>query len=568
MRRRILSAVAAVLVAATAAWGLEDDLSDFTFKNMVDGYAGSALRLYPELDLYGNPSVAVALEQVILFPTLSLGLGSSRDVETIATGEPNAGATRTTTARTIGLYPVGAEILVPLEGGIVVGGSIYGGIDADSDKEVDDGYTTADETIITTDRDTRNLLSGSALFATALDELDVGARAFFTRRADPATEEFDQVSGNPAAADETYTTEGGTAVGDRKYREVETTFGGALGAGLESDDLRVGLGVAASHRIDDSSTGYVGVDQNGNGFDDTIVTVEQQQTSTEPWGGGLSHYDYLSRTTTSWIGVQPHALYRVDERLTAIGSGYWLPVARDVFTEYERTDPANENVYRETVRSGLASFGLLGGVRWDRWSRLSLRSGIGYELARSTFAWEILDAAGASLFDANNTDNYPEVSYGVDGEPEDDEVIADAGTRADGTPAWSVARTNRISLLTGAMWNPAAGVRVYSDGELNVSFGRQIYRVFNVDDDTVWSEEDPGSDLDWTLNALIGLAFDVGETLTLGFETGAILSTGTAGSYRDPLPTSTGGATTTPVDDVEEGRSRAFTLDVDVVVGL
>lgn len=566
MRNRWILMLAIGLLCVGTAAALEDDYSDFLFKEMVDTWLGPDLLLYPELGLERNPATALEIDQLLVFPRLSyttddFGTGAAdngQTVETIPEGQPQEGGTLTTTESYLSLGDFasgtasGVEGYLPLDGGAVAGGSLLFGATVDNSEEVDDNFGTAGETITTTTADQSLSLGATGLFATELGSFGVGGGGYFMWSRDPGEEEFNQISGDPAAG-ETYTTDAFA------FDDVVTMYGASAGLTMDQNGLELGVGLTADFSVDDASDGWVSVDQNANGFDESIVTIEEQQTSTDPWGAGNAFYERVDREQSFQLGVHPHAFYDLNETLTAIGSGYWYPFARRTETFYARTASANRNEQTEVWDSGLLNFGVLGGVEWAPAGGIAGRSGLGYELERTAYSQTDLDAGGATTFAAGNSENYEEVSYGVGGTPTNDDVIIDANFQP------TRATSHLVSLLTGVMWNPGPEVRFFSDVELNVEFFRDEYNVFNVDDDTVWTEIDRSNEFDWSLGTLVGFAFDVNEWFTLGMTTSGLFSFGDRDGTRDELPSGPS-SLTTPGNTTDE-RSSAFTLDIFVALG-
>jgi hypothetical protein len=566
MTRRFVTVLVLLLVLAGAAWGLEDDLSDFTFKNMVDQWTDTQLILYPDLNLIRNPSMALDIGQVMVFPNLSVAISNSETEETIPAGEPQAGGYLKQTNSSWMLWPVGGEAYIPLSGGMIAGGELLGGFASNGSKDVDSDFNTAGETITTTETDRRSFFAARGLFAMEVDSIGIGGRATFTLSSDPAKEEFDQVSGDPATA-ETYTTNDG--VFTLFYDDTTTTYGGTVGMRMASNGLDFGLGARLNAVTEDSSTGWKAVDKNGDGFAESIVSDETYYTTTETWGfpfDTYSSYDYKNQEQTMEVTLYPHLFYELGDGLRLLGSGYWMPIATETVTSYERTDTANENQQTTTFDSGLASFGALGGVEWSPMDRVSLRSGLGYEHERTVFSQNELDAGGTTTFDPDNTSRYAEVSFGAD--LQDGQVINNADNIITGTSTPTTETIHRVSLNTGAMWNPVSGIRVYSNAELNIQFENEVYKVFNTADNTVWTEEANSSDLDWGIDAVVGFAFQATDDLTLGMEVNDITSLGDADTATDSLPTGPAGTTTTPGDNLDDSNSGSFSLSIYAVLGL
>jgi len=327
---------------------------------------------------------------------------------------------------------------------------------------------------------------------------------------------------------------------------------------MTSDALEFGIGVGfTSDTL--SLEEYRAVDTDADGYNDTVLSLEEQQKSTEPWGGGLAFYDYKEEVKTTAIAVFPHLLYELSNPLTFVASGYWVPVGNTVETDYIRTAETDRSVTTFTTDYGLANFGILTGVEWRPVSKLELRTGVGYELTRTTYSREDLDAAGTSAYDPNNTNNYAEDALGGGGPPENYVV----------TNGFLETQTDqRVSILTGAMWNPAPRIRFYTDADFSIVFEKDEYKLYDTDSGDVWSETNQSNDLDWSANALVGFAFQMSDSLTLGMETSnRFVSGGDRTRTTDSLPTGPSGETTNP-GNLEDTGDGSFSLNLFVIVGL
>ncbi|MFW6213057.1 MAG: hypothetical protein ACOC8L_09170 [Spirochaetota bacterium] len=553
MKQRFASVLLVLLMLGGAAWALEDNLSDFMFENMVDTWRESSVNLYPELNVERNPSVALDVDRILLFPALDLDIFNfTDDVETIPEPLANAGGTETTTEKYFDFRDTGASGYIPLDGNMVVGGALFGGLFNYNREVVDANFSFANETITRTYQDKFNQLIIGGLFAIGLDALDLGVAARYERYGDPAEEEFEWIAGDPGA-DETYTTNLGSTGSTQNVIEA------IAGTRLVQDALEFGIG--AGFTVDTITWDeYQAVDTDADGYRDTVVPYEEYATSTEAWGLGFSFYDSKDETRETVVALYPHLLYELSDPLTLVASGYWFPISSSVVTFYERTAETDESITTSTTDSGLANFGLLTGVEWRPVNRLELRTGLGYEFSRWNYYDEILDATGTSTYDANNTGNYAEDALGGV-EPQEDDVVSN-GSRVSST-------RQRVSILTGAMWNPVPRIRFYSDADFNIAFEKDEYKLYDTTAGDVWTETDESNDLDWSANVLVGFAFQMNDSLTLGMEiSNRVVSRGDRGRSTDSLPTGPDGVTNNPGGNLIDTGDGRFSINLFLIVGL
>jgi opacity protein-like surface antigen len=537
----LLVLLAALLLAAPAG---AQEFSPFLFKDMVDW------RLYPEVAVEQNPSVILDIERLTLFPTLDISMSGYKSEDTRPEGHPLEGGTDSYKEREIDPF-VGIEGYIPIGENMAAGGMLS--FDPYRWKEEEEwkdyGAYAAVEDVTEEDENKYRTIRGGGAFATGLWPVELGAALFFSNYKDPAEEEYNQISGDPATT-ETYTTELFNGI------EKRNIFGGAVGARYTRDAMTAGLGVTLSIQTEDLSEWLIAVDKNLDGFDESIVDYEEYLTSTEPWGLGLPYYDYLDETKTTVLAVYPSLTYELSPTIMLIATGFWIPLAKESETYYLRTTSTDKSETTGEYNYGFRTGGLMGGVELRPSASLAVRVGLGYEHYGFKFSQEILDATGSSTFDPNNKDKYTEVAYGVGTGPDNDEVIWDAGL----IPTKS--SENDIVFLTGAKWNPADNVQLFGNATLDFMFWRDVYHVYDTDNNVVWEEVDKGRGLDWTLDALFGLAVRLSERLVIATTAEGIYSEGYTIGWKDSLPESSSPIPVGTAVDLTEGSVFDFTLTI------
>jgi hypothetical protein len=494
------------------------------------------------------------LDRPLLFPSIGFRITSESNVETVPAGQPSEGATLTDESSSFNLYnDSGARVYLPGIGGGVLGLGLVGGLYNETSTIVDDEFSTTGETITTEDGYASRQIAPNGLFAASLGSVDVGAGARVHYYTNPAQSEFDQVSGDPAA-NEIYTTEGSKE--DRKYLNIA----GAVGVVQRQAGTEFGLGVTLGRTTDDTSNRWVPVDKDGNGFNESIVEDETRVTSSESWGLGLDHYERVQKETRMHIGLHPHAIIELSSGLSVVASGYFYPISKTDVESFTHTDADDKSKYTSTSDSSLVNFGILGGVEQELFRRFVVRTGLGFETLATTFSQEDLDPNGDSTYDPDNTNHYREVSYGVDGRPNDGQVIADAND-----PAY---RRTIFSLPTGIMWTPVDDLRFYAEIEAQFVSETNTYNVFNQDDGVVWTEVEKRSDYELDLNPVIGFVFQATDSLAFGMQTWMIDTYLSGDKSTDALPEGPDGATTSPAGNLDDTANNEWSVRLEMILGL
>jgi len=534
----LLVLLAALLLAAPAG---AQEFSPFLFKDMVDW------RLYPEVAVEQNPSVILDIERLTLFPTFDISMSGYKLEYTHPEGHALERGTDSYKQREIDPF-VDIEGYIPIGENMAAGGMLSFDPYRWKEEEEWKDFNFAGQDMTEEDENKKRTIQAGGAFATGLWPVELGAAIFFSNEKDPAEEEFNQISGNPATT-ETYTTEISNDI------EKINIFGGAVGARYPRDAMTAGLGVTLSIQTDDSSEGLIAVDKNSDGFDESIVDYEEFATSTEPWGGGLPYYDYLDEIKTTVLMVYPSLTYELSPTIMLIATGFWVPLAKTSDTWYLRTTSTDKSETTGEYSFGLQTGGLMGGVELRPSASLAVRVGLGYEHYGFKFSQEDLDATGSSTFDPNNKDKYEEVAYGVGTGPDNDDVIWDA---------WIPTKSseNDIVFLTGAKWNPAENVQLFGNATLDFMFWRDVYHVYDTDNNVVWEEVDKGRGLDWTLDALFGLAVRLSERFVIATTAEGIYSEGYTIGWKDSLPESSSPIPVGTAVDLTEGSDFDFTLTI------
>ena len=539
MKKRGLLILLAVLMPAAPA--VAQEFSPFLFKDMVDW------RLYPEVAIQQNPSVILDIERLTLFPRLNISLYGDKSENTRPDGHAQERGTDSYKERAI--YPlVGVEGYIPIRENMVAGGMLSFDPYWWKEEEEWKDYNFAGEDVTEEDANKFRTIQGGGGLAIGLWPIELGACLSYYNYKDPAEEEYNQISGNPATT-ETYTTEGAKAINKRNI------FGVAVGARYPHEAMTAGLGVTFSLNTYDMNKWLIAVDKNGDGFDESIVDYEEYATSTDPWGAGLPYYDYMNEAKTTQLTVYPSLTYELSPAIMLIATGFWVPLSKESGTSYARTASTdkNESTYEENW--GLQTGGLMCGVELRPSESLAVRVGLGYEHYGFKFSQEDLDATGASTYDPDNKDRYTEVAYGVGTGPDNDDVIWDSGYP-------TTSSENDIVFLTGAKWNPSDNVQLFGNASLQFEFWKDVYHVYDTDNSVVWEEVVKGNELYWDLDVLVGLAIRLSKRFVMAMTTGGIYSYGYRDSFKDSLPESSSPIPTGTAVDLRDSSDWSFSFGI------
>lgn len=134
-----------------------------------------------------------------------------------------------------------------------------------------------------------------------------------------------------------------------------------------------------------------------------------------------------------------------------------------------------------------------------------LKLGVGFSRLDDRFTLDGVQRQGLTKYNRLNTEKYPEISLGL--EPVNNALI-DNGV----TPAQSL--TQSVFLKSGLEYKPATDISLFASLEASGSIMSDIYRAYNLDTRSVWSETVTSQGLVWNIMPAAGIAIKAGKNLT------------------------------------------------------
>ncbi len=414
-------------------------------------------------------------------------------------------------------------------------------------------YNASGEDVKTNSLNFEGTLNGNYLSSWKQDDLNVGLYGGLWLNWDPKNEEF------------TWTTDkaqnGGKAfISSAPFGGSRATFKGhpylIFGIVKTVADTWYSLGGSASLDLEDTSRQLTAVDTNADGFDDKIVTMKEQQTSTAAWGAGLPYYDDRRQTWRYTVSLYPSMIKPLKEGNDLILSGRLdlLDLKRDVsFTHTADTDQSKT----ETLTGSYGTSGsFLAGIRKKTDFGAEFRYGAYTNFDVNFESQDSVDNAGADNFDSRNTHHYNEVNWGAD--PDNGDV----------TNFGSVPFTINADLgaVFGLQWRVSPEIVFFGSGSATVNFNYKKYAVFDTATGKVWTEWTMKNTLGYSIGGDFGLQFQLpkGPFITVSGVLPTLLRGTTSDNYLtfDPLPS----GSTNVTSDKSLSDGEGFTVTVKVTV--
>jgi hypothetical protein len=516
---------------------------------------GDLQYLYPDLVYTRNPAVMLQFEKKMIIPNLYLYLSNTKDLYTRT--NDLTGATGGTFKDTYSYInpDLGATMFFPVsDGNSVAGGRIIGDLYSRHWLDTYTNYNAATESEVQEDNDLYYGVTADVFYSLRLAGLDLGVIAGIYYYNDPKTEEYRMIT-NSDTVSVPYTLEGYKS----SYSQVTPSF--TIGTTLPVMEGTLGLAGSFSYSKDDWSGEWISVDKDGDTYKESIVTYEEYMTDTT-WGVGLPFYEYRDDKISYTLTLSPSIILPVSDTMDFIASADWSIIDLSTSTSYAHTATTDKDIYVYETDKSLSSFDIVGGVSMALTPEFDLRIGGGYELdntRRKVTEW--LDVAGASQFEALNTDHYSEVNWVV--EPDNNAVKWASVTGLADTEA-----VHTFKVLAGGRWDPAERVSFFSTASASFDIVKSTWYVFNNSNETIWTESEVQNDFDLDLGALVGVAVKVSDSFTLSIAYALGTMWGGFDSTDDELPQTAGADTANPFWDLVDTDSNYFGLNISCVLEL
>jgi hypothetical protein len=460
--------------------------------------------LYPEGDYSRYPSRMTGLEQKLLQfnPEVALNnLGNT--VDTLPDGNVNEGGTYTSSNSTVE-FGVDGMYFTPLSDAFFLGIILdtYFSFDTLTNTE-DDGYTTAGETVTNKRMDNAYTVTPIIIAAFKLGDLDLGVRVRSYNNFDTAEELFTQTTDTTQIADGSMFYTGGIIQSGSYYNGIN----GNISLGGSTNRFDWGAGLSGSYYVN-STTRYRAYDSDGDGFRDTIATVNDYQVlSAADGGAGDAYYDEFDEVMYGSLGLNGFMEMELANDKLLILTMNWTPYDEDIDRTYvhNATSDKDETVF--TTSSNLLNFTVNGGLEIPVGSRSSFRLGTGIDFVKTTRVMSDLDVNGDSTYNILNTNSYDEVVYLTD--PANGDIIDDASYASE---SYDLLIPLRISFR----FKPAKTVTLFSSLYGSITYSSDVYNVFDTWNDQIWTESTSSFGFDVSSVALFtGIEFEFNDNAML-----------------------------------------------------
>jgi hypothetical protein len=199
-------------------------------------------------------------------------------------------------------------------------------------------------------------------------------------------------------------------------------------------------------------------------------------------------------------------------------------------------------------------------VKWRPVPQWIIRAGSGYGYVAQRFSRREVGFDGASVFNSQNTNNYPEAAFGADG-PENGQVRSVVST-----PQFT--DTQSIPLLVSVEWYPVDEVMLFNRARASASYTTRRYYAFNLDDARVWQEDDAQLATTWQVSVATGVMIKLNQGLALSIGANALSSSGNTNRTTDFLPVSDQGSATQDYSLVYDPTSWSFNAYASLAIKL
>jgi hypothetical protein len=515
--KRILFLLIMVLPAALPVMAQEAPV--FQPLDYVDAL-GASYYLYPEAAYTWNPSVLLSLDHAIVMPNLSFYGYGYKDAYTHTDPlQDTYGGTYVDeyTSLTPSLALTGA---LPLGNSMIVGGKASFSTGLAGEKQTWTNYDYFDESQVTSLNTSSYSYEAAGTFCMKLGMIALGATVDYSGYFAPGMSAF-PVTTNPDNASVPYYGTSAVTRTDALRNSVTPT----IGMGITLGNLWCGLGVSGSYSLTDQSAKYRTVDEDGDGYYETVMPYSQWALSTEAWGGGYTYYSNVNTSTIYSLTLYPAVTFRLNPSLSLIADGYWTALNRTAQVRYERFSQDDLSDREVVWDSGLANFEVFLGVNWQPVKQWDFRVGTGYSyFAQHYQVVKSVGPDGTSTFNEMNVNNYPEFNSG--GSDPANGIISSLSA---GNPQFQ--DTHTIPLLISVEWYPVGTIMIFSYASAALQFTAKHYFGFDTYYEQVWEEVDRAIEPYWNMWFATGLSISLSKSLLFSIAT---YSTTSDGDYRMP----------------------------------
>lgn len=460
--------------------------------------------LYPEGDYFKYPSLLTTLERKLLQfnPDINLAnLGST--VDTLPAGNVNEGGTYTSSNSTVE-FGVDGMYFTPLSDRFFLGITLdtYFSFDTLTNNK-DEGYTTAGETVTNKQMDNAYTVTPAVIAAFKLGDLDLGVRVRSYNDFDTAEEQFKQTTDTTQIADGSMFYTGGMIQSGSNFNG----FNGIVSLDGSTSSFNWGAGLSGYYYVD-STTRYRAYDSDGDGFRDTIATVNDYQVLPVSEGGaGDAYYDEFDEVMYANLGLNGYmSIDLANDKLLIINLN-WNPYSEQIDRTYVHNASSDKDETVFTTSSNLLNFTVNGGLEIPVGNRASLRLGTGVEFNKTTRSNRDVDALGITTFNIFNINSYDEVAYLAD--PGNGDVISDANYASESYYL-------SIPLRASFRFSPAKTVTLFSSLYGSITYSSDVYNVYDTNNSQVWTESTSSFGFDISSLALFtGIEFEFNDKAKL-----------------------------------------------------
>lgn len=314
----------------------------------------------------------------------------------------------------------------------------------------------------------------------------------------------------------------------------------ALGAILPiSKVAELSAAVRYEGSLVDGSAKYVAMDSNLDGYAESIVTTNVYHFAL-PGGGGpavtATKYENRDLAVSNTVLVDPTLRLFITDGSELFVTGSYKALGLSFNEVYERirlstdiADDLSRAVY--TRDSSLTSFQALAGIAFKDAGGV-LKAGLGYAQDEVRFRQEGCDSSGqVSLFSSLNPDNYTELELGTD--PINESIVISDGTVA---PASEVTRS--LFATSGWTYKPAKGVGLFLQARVAGTLHEKVYKAYNLDTRSVWTETVVSSSIDWSIAPSAGFYLPLGPKGTFVLNLSGADNRGSVSQRSETAPTS------------------------------
>lgn len=546
-----------LLFCLCSSFVLQAQVKDMPKSLLRFGISGDLYFLYPEAGFENNPVYLLDLEERTFFNDLYFGAGSDYSEQThpdnwagagVADGKSiSTNSSMTISSTVTGIFPsekrhLGFSALLYLS-------SVY-----NTDELTD--FNANPESNLTEEEDNLSIIFGSVYWASKLGSMDLGLRVGLYYYNDP----YGMIS----------ITDSNTNNGDKYlsafYSGVNETSTSmipfsVLGTRLNLAGGVLGLGLGLSYQSDKTEL-YTIVDTDGNGFGDEAMTLVAQQQSSETWGGSNPDYKRLDSTEIFGSIINYSYIKPLQNDKTFILAGDITPYNSRVNQSYFRTT-ANDNSVSAT---DILTIGLnaLASVEFFPHKNFTLRMGGGAKVSSVKQIANDLDGSGSSIFSSENSNHYPEETWGAGSEPSNGDIVSSVDTGTDSYDALEITPMG----LVGVEWRILDNLVLFNTMNISHKLGWTNYHVFDTADNTTWSETVFANDGSFDFRLAVGAGVFLDNGTYLGFSANTNILNSDWDSTKDALPEHSGSLIQDGGANYNESGNNSFTLDVYAIIQL